>query len=104
VSEYIVYGLRLKGDREVRYVGVTRRGLKFRLQKHVYGAKGRYPQTPLCRWLVQHRADVEIFSVHETDNRGEAFRRERQMIEMATSLGQRLFNQTHVPYALRLVA
>ena len=54
-----VYGLRVIGSDEVRYVGQTIRPLATRLYSHVYLAhKGS--ELPVCRWIRKHDGLVEI--------------------------------------------
>jgi hypothetical protein len=100
-----VYGLRLRGDPEVRYVGATHSALERRFRKHVDDANR--PQTPLARWLAANRGAVEIFGIvsfPETVGRTAVFACERETIALCLKLNHRLFNQMHVPHALRLAA
>jgi hypothetical protein len=96
---YEVYGLRLKGDRETRYVGMTRRGNDYRLKRHFYAAKPR--KDNLANWINANRADIEIFTIAETDDREVAKAAEKTIVTVALGLGQRLFNVSHTPAANR---
>ena len=51
----IVYGLRLIGTDEVRYVGQTSRSLAWRLAGHIY-ASGRGSNLPVHCWIRHHGA------------------------------------------------
>lgn len=93
-----VYGIRLKGDVEVRYVGLTRHSEKWRLRQHFYMNAGRCgASTPFGIWLHENRANVEVFQIWEAETSDQGLVMERGTIEMCTRLGHRLFNRQHVP-------
>ena len=90
---YTIYGIRLKGDREVRYVGLTYRDLKTRLRQHRTTPCVRH----LMPWLVEHGEQVEVFPIATTENHEEAKTTEKVVISLCVQLNQRLFNRAHVP-------
>lgn len=98
---WTVYGLRLKGDREVRYIGQTQRSLEDRLFNHFSAA--RHVAGGLCGWLRVNADEVEAFKIAYTDNLDEARATERVVIALCLRLNHRLFNRAHVPAELRLV-
>lgn len=97
---FTVYGLRLRGDPEVRYVGSTRHGADRRLNQHFYLTAGMQSGTPFATWLRENRKTIECFTIWEADTGDEALSLERGTIEMCLRLGQRLFNRKHVPAEL----
>jgi hypothetical protein len=99
---FYVYGLRLKGDREVRYVGETSGPPEFRLHLH-YAAARKARLGALGDWLLSHDGDVEAFKIALVDTRKEARASERAIIALCLRLNQRLFNIAGVPRELRLV-
>jgi hypothetical protein len=100
---YIVYGLRLRGDRETRYVGMTYRDLTYRLQMHTSRAAMMGDKTPFAQWLLANRGNVEAFKIAETDDKEQAKGTEKILIAACLTMRQRLFNSVHVPANLRLV-
>lgn len=96
-----VYGIRLRGSREVRYIGVTHRGLDRRLRYHFYAAQRA--DSAFGRWLLDNRDQIEIFPIAQR-SWSDAFALERKLIADGLLLGQRLFNRMHVPSNLRLAA
>jgi len=92
---YTVYGLRLKGDREPRYVGITWRGVEYRLRRHFSYSRGRTGR--LSEWLNANRDKIEPFRIAETDDREVAKATEKLAIATLIAAGQRLLNQAHVP-------
>jgi hypothetical protein len=103
-DKFTVYGLRLRGEREVRYVGQTIGSGKVRLKGHMNEApKGRYNKA-LCAWLSEHGDNVEAFHIGYTDTRDEALAMERAIIALCLRLEQRLFNQRNIPAELREAA
>lgn len=104
MSAHTVYGLRLRGEREVRYIGTTRRGMKHRLRTHMHQACWLQVGTPLGQWLRANKDNVEIFAIATTDDSQEALGIERTLIAFCLRLNQRLFNRAHVPLHLQLVS
>ena len=99
---FYVYGLRLKGDREVRYIGETSYAPEYRLHLH-YAAARKNRTGRLGQWLLSHEGAVESFKIAATDTREDARATERTIIALCLRLNQRLFNLAGVPRDLRLV-
>ncbi len=101
---FTVYGIRLIGTNEARYIGFTKFTPQERLQRHsidsTYGTPGR----PLRQWLIANRGMVEAFAIGEMETEAAARTMEKVVIALCLRLGQRLFNSDHVPARLRLVA
>lgn len=101
---YTVYGIRLRGTIDVRYIGQTGQEISRRLTSHYgellcqYGTK-----TPFAEWALGNRADIEVFAISEHSTRAAAKEAERAAIKLACALGHKLFNQNFVPSALRIV-
>jgi hypothetical protein len=103
MSGGIVYGLRVCGEVESRYVGATHHSLSHRLRKHFDDAARR--ATPLARWLSANRGRVEIFEIAsfpESAGRARVFAHERATIASLLRLNHRLLNRMHVPHGLRV--
>lgn len=101
---YVVYGIRLKGDYEVRYVGFSRYRGQVRLRQHFYMAAREENGTPFAIWLRENHPNIEVFMIWEPDTCDAAVALEHGTIEMCTRLGHRLFNLARVPASLRIVA
>jgi hypothetical protein len=100
-ERYTVYGIRLRGDREVRYIGFTRGTLERRLYKHLSTGIERASYRPFLPWLRDHRDEVEAFPIASCDSEQEARRLERDMILASLGLGQRILNAAQVPWSHR---
>lgn len=100
----IVYGLRLKGDREVRYVGETHKRRQDRLIQHMTRVRtprfGRpkhvYAEGTFGHWLGAHKGQVEIFDIAECDSKAKARVTEKVVIALCQRLNHRLFNSKHM--------
>ena len=101
MKRHTIYGLRLKGGKEVRYIGMTNGSLDVRLNGHVaaarrlgkpYGLNGE-----LCAWVAEHGEKVEAFKIAYVENREEAFAYEKAIIALCLRLEHRLFNQRGLP-------
>ena len=92
MNDFTVYGLRLKGDKEVRYVGQTGQPEQ-RLFGHFSQAQMNY-QTPLCQWLREHQPSVEMFKIGYAETRAEALAIEKAIIALCRRLDHRLFNRS----------
>ena len=105
---FTVYGIRLIGEREVRYIGQTSQTLKARFSgictEHGRDWSGWPRYTAFGQWLDENRELTEIFAIAKCDTRDEALATERVMIALCLRLNQRLFNGDHVPKHLRLVS
>lgn len=97
---WTIYGLRIRDDKEVRYVGQTQSTPHFRLQNHQWAA--RKNKTALAEWLRDNGDRVEIFPIAKVDQPGKAAVYERLIITLCVALGHRLFNRGHVPAHLRI--
>lgn len=97
---WTVYGLRLKGDREVRYVGVTRHTP----EKRLFGHHGEWgcSQRPFPVWLRANKGNIETFAIAKVDTIEEARSHERAIIALCSRLRQRLFNRYGVEPEFRL--
>jgi hypothetical protein len=100
-APFYVYGLRLKGDREVRYIGETSGPPELRLHLH-YAAARKDRIGPLGGWLLEHEGDVEAFKIAAVESKLEARATERTIIALCLRLNQRLFNRAGVPHELRI--
>jgi hypothetical protein len=92
---YIVYGLRLKGEREVRYVGETTKRLKDRLIQHTSVAVMGRIEGAFADWLLSNRGEIEIFEIATCEDRKHAQETEKVIIAECQRLGQRIFNRKH---------
>lgn len=59
-AKSLVYGLRLAGSDEIRYVGKTTRGLKQRLSEHKHSANAEKPVTPVHKWMKSHGPETIV--------------------------------------------
>lgn len=99
---YTVYGLRLIGDKEARYIGQTGKPLDRRLAVHHAESKVQYIPSPLCVWLMENKPQVEAFPILTVATRTDAHRAEREAVEFCLALNHRLFNRCLVPRELRI--
>lgn len=102
MSVYTVYGLRVRGTADVRYIGQTNNLLELRLIGHHRTARRMPRPTRFADWLKSHGGDVEIFSIHICTTRAEAVAKEQLVIHTCVAVGWPIFNQHHVPPHLRL--
>lgn len=101
--KYCVYGIRLKGDHEIRYVGFSRYSGERRLRQHFAMASREEVGTPFAAWLHDNRTNVEVFQIWAPATCDEAVALEHGTIEMCVRLGHRLFNRSRVPALLQIV-
>jgi hypothetical protein len=112
VSFYI-YGLRIGGDPECRYVGQTAHDPETRLasltkqadramqsEARGYGPK-RNPDG-FHAWLVNNRGNVEAFKIAKVETRAAAHATERTVVALVLRLEHRLFNSHLVPADRRI--
>lgn len=92
VRRFTVYGLRLQGEKEVRYIGQTNGFPALRLANHFNAAALRRHNPELCDWLLQNEQHVEVFKIGYADTREEARGIERAIIALCQRLDHRLFN------------
>lgn len=92
-----IYGLRIKGSTEARYIGRTLKPLEKRLYGHLYEARRMPIPTLFARWLNENRSEIEIFPIRVVSEWRELKLAERDMILACVALNHRLFNQWLVP-------
>lgn len=96
-----IYGLRIAGTHEPRYIGLTIHSPAVRLIGHLNlarCAKG----APFADWLIANEAVVEAFEIARFTDHNDARRCETDMIKACVRLGHRLFNLHHVPKSNRV--
>lgn len=91
-----IYGLRAKGDREVRYVGMTNLPIRQALANHEKKARCGWHYGP-APWIARVKA-VEIVRLC-TCPASKARSAERRWVEHYAAAGNRLFNSHLVPRA-----
>jgi hypothetical protein len=104
---FTVYGIRLRGDKEIRYVGQTvhtpqHRLLGLRGEHGRLHWTGKFEGSALGHFLHDHKGQVEAFEIARCSTRAEARDTERFTIKLCLSMGHRLFNGDHVPQYLRI--
>ena|SRR5437868_14657687 len=101
---FTIYGLRLLGDREVRYVGQTGNTPESRLKCLTSESKlyGRRPTEGFGAWLQGNEGSIEAFEIERVETRAEATARERAVVALCLTLNQRLFNHWLVPAEQRI--
>lgn len=99
-TAFTVYGLRLKGEREVRYIGQTNGSPWVRLQGHLNTARRGLYNQELNEWLLANELSAEAFAIAKVDSRKEAEDYERAIIALCVRLDQRLLNRRKLPLAV----
>lgn len=106
---YCIYGFRLTGDVECRYVGMTSRTPKARLADLTAEARwysnvftDRVAPDGLKQWLLDNKGNVDAFNIGKVETKREALDMERTLIALVLQLGHRLLNVQHVPYGQRI--
>ena len=98
---FTVYGIRLKGDKEVRYIGQTNGPIEVRLAGHIMTAqragKSYGINSALSAWLLANSDEVEAFKIGYADTRAEALGIEKAIIALCLRLDHRLFNRRGLP-------
>jgi hypothetical protein len=74
-NNYKIYGLRVNGDSEVRYIGYTKRTLEQRLYHHFYDTKKGLTYKK-CNWIRKHNYNIEIFLIEDNLTYEKALERE----------------------------
>lgn len=82
---YKIYGLRVIGTDEIRYVGYTKRTLKLRLYNHFYDCK-RGLKYKKCYWIRKHNYNIEIILLEENLTYEEALKKEMFWITQYNNL------------------
>jgi group I intron endonuclease len=93
MSSGIVYGIRLLGQEEVRYIGMTTKSLEQRAKEHKKAARlGK--KYPVYDWIRRHGSDsIEVFAIEEA--KGNLEDREVYWIAYYKKSGSRLLNLTN---------
>ena len=99
---YIIYGLRMKGDAEVRYIGQTAYEPSNRLATLIREAGYASRPSPFSRWLIENATRTEAFEIRRVETRELARRAERDAVDFCLRLNHRLFNQWLVPANQRI--
>lgn len=101
---YYVYGLRVRGDVECRYIGATKHKPELRLSQLTSAAREQRERVPhrehpdgLYAWLLNNRGNIEAFKIAKVDTGVEARAMEKTIIALVLRLGSRLLNVAHVP-------
>lgn len=94
---FSIYGLRRRGDPEVRYIGQTNGPIAVRLHLHYRAATLRRHNTALCDWLLENSGTIEVFRIAGVETRAAALERERRTIALFAKRGNRLFNMRGLP-------
>ena len=108
---YVIYGLRLPGDVECRYVGMTRKSPDERLAAFTREAaramrfrgtawERKIEPDSFIQWIIDH--DVETFVIARASTKGEAHETERAVAAIMLRLNHRLFNTWLVPAERRI--
>ena len=95
---FTIYGIRLKDDPEVRYIGLTYKPIQKRLKEHL-----RMACVPnFAPWLRANIEQIEVFAIASVeDDREQAKATEKVVIALCSRMGHRLFNRAHVDPSLR---
>lgn len=94
---FTVYGLRLRGDAEARYIGFTRKSPAERLKKHLVGQIFRASYRPLIPWVRANYDKIEAFPIAKCETELQARATESLAIAFCLALGHRLLNGAQVP-------
>lgn len=90
---FTIYGLRLAGDRETRYIGQTSENPIARLSSHLKAAQRAAHNPEFCEWLRANGPRIEAFAIAKVATRQEALSHERVIVALCQRLNQRLYNQ-----------
>ena len=104
VGKFAIYGFRLKGCPDVRYVGLTGVSPESRLRRLTKEAEmyGRRATTGIGGWLLDNRDNIEVFLIVRTRTLQEARVAERTAIAALVEGGHRLLNRWLVPVDKRI--
>lgn len=95
MRHYKVYGFRLRGGLEVRYVGQTYYEPEFRLVSLRNEGRHAPNPNPVGQWLRQNGDRVEVFLIQQCATRQDALKAERDAIQLLAAVGNRLLNKQH---------
>lgn len=98
---FAIYGLRLKGETEVRYIGQTG-DTDQRLAGHFSAAYAMPWRTQFANWLIENQHRIEMVVLGTADSRDEARRAERAAVAICLAMDHRLFNLWLVPAHKRI--
>lgn len=101
MSAFTIYGLRVKGDKEVRYIGQCA-DVQIRLAGHFTQAKAMPWATNFADWLKHNKDQIEAVILGSAETRDEARKAERAAVAFCLALNHRLYNQWLVPAHKRL--
>ena len=91
-KEFKIYGLRLRGTNEFRYIGCTYKELFKRLSEHFRNKKHNLEKV---KWLNDNKTNVEIVFIDGAfSEQNEVFKSEIYWIKFYRRLGHRLLNKT----------
>lgn len=85
MREHKVYGLRVKGNINIRYIGITKRTLHRRLYHHLYECKKGLTYRK-CNWIRSNNYNVEIFLIQDNLTIDEAKALEIKLISSIDNL------------------
>lgn len=86
-----IYGLKIIGEENIRYIGLTKNSLRKRINNHKNHAKGR--ETHKDRWVRKNDYNIEIILIEDgIPNLNEANEREVYWIKYYRDLGYDLVN------------
>ena len=84
-KEYKIYGLKVIGSDEIRYIGYTKRELSKRLYYHLFDAKSGLKYRK-CNWIRKNNYNIEIILIEDNLSYKEALDREVYWISQYTNL------------------
>lgn len=88
-----IYGLRLKGSDEFRYVGLTKKSLEERFKGHVKRSKNK--KTPVSCWISSHGPEnIEIIALETVSDMSDLAAREVYWISSLKEQGYSILNLT----------
>lgn len=95
----VIYGIRVLGSPEIRYVGQTSRAPEVRMRQLRSLALAAPRKGEFDRWLIDNNIEVVVLDVVEA---GSANIAERATVRLCLAMGHRLFNQWLVPAEKRI--
>lgn len=101
---FTIYGFRLKGEAEIRYIGLTGNTPESRLYRLTKEAcmYGRRPTDGLGGWLLDNEGRVEVINIVRLRTLPEARIAERTAVSALVEGGHPLFNRWLVPRGKRI--